>query len=145
LFARLYAEDARIFEIMNGEAITQKASDESLWRMRAAANQTVNIMFGIVRDAVAQGDLVLQGDDCPEDLVFHFWLVGEAGKASASSWMRPDDIGVAAPFDSIIRSSQLLGDGYGWRPLTTEWDYAETRRRIRREIFPKEAKLAYGE
>ena len=31
LFSLLYPDEARIFQIMNGEAITQKGSKESLW------------------------------------------------------------------------------------------------------------------
>jgi len=29
-------------------------------------------------------------------------------------------------------------DAYGWRPLSTEWDYRETMRRIYREVYPSE-------
>lgn len=145
LFARLHADDARIFQIMNGEAITQKASKESLWRMRNAANHTVQIMFGIVRDAISQGDLVLPQGHNVEDLIFHLWLLGESGKAAVSSWLPPQEMGIHSPFLSIMRSGQLLADGYGWRPLSSEWDYIDTRQRVRREIFPEEARLVYGE
>jgi len=145
LFARLFADEARIFQIMNGEAITQKASAESLLQMRAAANLTVGIMQGIVRDAIAQGDLALPAGSSPEELIFHFWLLGEAGKAAGSSWMPPAAMGIMDTFGSIMRSSQFLGDGLGWRPLSTQWDYEKSLRRIRNEVFPKEARLAYGE
>ncbi len=145
LFARLHSDDARIFQIMNGEAITQKVSQESLWRMRNSANHTVSIMFGIVRDAIAQGDLTLPEGHRAEDLIFHMWLIGEAGKASVSSWLPPQEMGIRNPFASILRSTQLLGDGYGWQPLADEWDYAETQRRILSEIFPAESKKVYGE
>jgi len=144
LFARLYPDDTRIFQIMNGEAITQKGSKESLWRLRLSANHTVAILRGIIRDAVAQGDLAFEGDRSAEDLVFHLWLLGEAGKATVSSWMPPTEMGVEDTFGSLIRSSQVLVDAYGWRPLSSEWDYGETMRRIREEVFGAESKEAYG-
>jgi AcrR family transcriptional regulator len=144
LFALLHADDARIFHVMSGEAIIQKASDKSVWRMRAAANRTVSIMNGILRDAVAQGDLVFDQERRAEDLVYHMWLLGDAGKASASSWMPPSEMGVSNPFTSIIRSTQILGDAYGWKPLSTEWDYEETRARIHREVFPAEMRRMHG-
>jgi hypothetical protein len=27
-------------------------------------------------------------------------------------------------------------DGFGWRPLSSEWDYRSTMRRIHEELFP---------
>ena len=35
LFSELYADDSRIFQVVNGEAIFQKASEKSIWRLRA--------------------------------------------------------------------------------------------------------------
>jgi hypothetical protein len=129
---------------MSGEAITQKGSKESLWELKRSANHTVTIMFGIVRDAIAQGDLVLEGDHTLNDLVFHMWLLGEAGKASSTSWLPPAEMGITSTFESLIRSTQMMADAYGWRPLTSEWDYAETHRRIREEMFAEESRRAYG-
>ncbi len=139
LFSRLYPDDARIFQIMNGEAIMQKASPESISRMRTSARETVQIMVGILRDGVAQGDLVLGDGTRPEEIIFHFWLLGEGGKAAALSWMPPSEMGIEDTFGSLVKTSLLLADGYGWQPLSTEWDYADTMRRIRAEVFPKEA------
>lgn len=144
LYAILYADDARIFQVVNGEAITQKVSDRSIWRLRSSGLRTVNVMSGIVRDAIAQGDLTLPEGHSVEDLIYHLWLLGEAGKGAASIWLPPGELGVISPFATIIRSANLLADGYQWRPLSTEWDYEETTLRVRREIFPAECKLAFG-
>jgi hypothetical protein len=46
--------------------------------------------------------------------------------------------GVASPRLAVEVSLALLLDGYGWRPLSTEWDYRETRRRVQAEAFPAE-------
>ncbi len=144
LFARLYPNEVRIFLLMNAEAITQKASSESLWRMRRAAHHTVGIMNGILRDAIAQGDLVLDPDRGIEEFTYQLWLLGENSKAAIWSWMPPAELGVKDPFDAMMRNGQILGDAYGWRPLSSEWDYAETLQRIRQEVFPGESRRAYG-
>ncbi len=144
LFARLHPEDTRIFQLMSAEAITQKASQESLWRMRQAANHTVSILNGIVRDAIAQGDLVFEQGRSIEELTYQVWLLGESSKAAVWSWMPPRELGVDNPFDVMLHTGQILGDAHGWRPLSTEWDYRETLERIRREVFPDESRRAYG-
>jgi hypothetical protein len=28
-------------------------------------------------------------------------------------------------------------DGYGWRPLSSEWNYKATRQRVHQEAFPQ--------
>ncbi|MCP4641677.1 MAG: TetR/AcrR family transcriptional regulator [bacterium] len=140
IFARLYPDDARIFQVVNGEAITQKASEEALRRLRDGAHHNLNVMHGILRDAVVQGDLTLRDNVPPEELVFHFWLLGEAGKAASSSWMPPQEMGIDDAFGSIMHTGTVLGDGYGWRPLSTEWDYAATLARVREEVFPRECR-----
>lgn len=144
LFQRLHPDDSRIFQIMNGEAIMQKASPESLIRMRGNARRAVDVMLGIVRDAIALGDLQLHPGHAPEDLVFHLWVLGESGKAAASSWMPPFEIGVENAFASLFRTGLILADGYGWRPLSTEHDYSQILRRIRAEVFPEESARTYG-
>lgn len=144
LFARLYEEDARIFQIMTGEAIMQKASEASLRRLRSSALRTVSIMTGIVRDGIVQGDLHLGPTTTIEDVIYPVWLLGDAGKAARTCWLPPEEMGIKDPFETILRHGTASADGYGWRPLSTEWDYAETMRRIRSEIFPEESRRAYG-
>lgn len=144
LFTLLYREDARIFQIVSGEAIAQKASREALRSMRRAGMATVNAMLGIVRDGIAQGDLTLPEGHRPEELTYHFWLLGEGGKSASSSWLPPAELGIDNPFLAIVKTGQILGDGYRWRPLSNEWDYEETSRRIQQEVFPEECRRIYG-
>lgn len=145
LFAFLYPEDARIFQLINAEAITQKASEASLARLRLSGRETASVMNGIARDAIARGDLHLEPGDTIEDLTYQFWLMGESTKAAMWSWMPPQELGVADPFEAMFHNGMIIGDAYGWRPLSNEWDYQYTRRRIRKEVFPSECRKAYGE
>ncbi len=144
LFSRLYPEDARIFQLISAEAITQKASPASLGRLRISARETADVMSGIVRDAIERGDLELKLGDRVEDITYQFWMMGESAKAAMWSWMPPRELGVEDPFKAMFHGGQIIGDAYGWRPLSTEWDFEETRRRIRREVFPVECRKAYG-
>ncbi|MCC6694328.1 MAG: TetR/AcrR family transcriptional regulator [Candidatus Hydrogenedentes bacterium] len=144
VFSRLNPDDARFFQIVGGEAITQKVSEVSIWQLRTAGLRTVNVMLGILRDAVAQGDLTLTPGHRPEDLIYNFWVLGEGGKGAQSSWLSPADWGISDPFGTILRTSHILADGYGWRPLSTEWDYEEAARRIWREVLPNEHRAVFG-
>jgi hypothetical protein len=46
---------------------------------------------------------------------------------------------VENPLDEFMSGLQRLFDGYGWRPLTDEHDYDETRRQVRTVLFPHES------
>lgn len=138
LFAELYADASRVFQIVNGEAILEKVSEESIWRLRSCGLRTVNVLLGIIRDAMARGDLQLPPGHRAEDIIYHFWLLGEGGKSAAHTWLPPGELGIHAPFDSIHKTAAVMGDGYGWRPLSTEWDYGATAGRVWREVFPGE-------
>lgn len=144
LFAKLYSEDTRLFQIVTGEAVLQKVSEAPIQELRRAGMRTVEVMLGIGRDAIAQGDLTLRPGHTLPELIYHMWLLGEAGKASTATWLPPIELGVTQPFTTILKTAQVLGDGYGWRPLSTEWDYTATVARVRSEIFPREARKVYG-
>lgn len=144
LFAELYADDSRIFQIVNGEAIFQKASEKSIGRLQRCGLRTVAVMQGIVRDGIAQGDLVLPLDHSAEDMIYNFWLLGEGGKAAPHTWLPPKELGIDFPFASLIKTASMLADGYGWRPLSSECDYEATIERVWLEVFPAERRKVLG-
>ena len=98
----------------------------------------MGVMLGIVRDAIAQGDLVLPPNHRAEDIIYNLWLLGEGGKAAPHTWLPPQELGVDFPFVSLIKTGGILADGYGWRPLSSEWDYEATIERVWREVYPAE-------
>jgi AcrR family transcriptional regulator len=45
--------------------------------------------------------------------------------------------GIEDPIRTVRQNQDLMCDGLGWRPLLSEWNFAATDDRIRREIFPE--------
>ena len=61
-------------------------------------------------------------------------------KAEPGIWLEDvpvPDIGINDVVGVLRRSGSVLLDGYGWRPLSAEWDYRKTMRRIYGELFPE--------
>lgn len=142
LFARLYPEDARLFHLGNVQAVMQKASETVVFAMRSAMHRSMDIATGIVREAIDQGHLVLDDPVQPEEITFNLWAITEGGYGVASSWPPPTELGVGDPWEAVARGCERLCDGYGWRPLTSDWDYERTRQRVREELFPEEMRSA---
>lgn len=139
LFMLLYPDDARIFHVGDAEAIKQKASPALLSEYNAHLQRTMRVAVGIIREAIEAGDVHLNGRCTPEILTFNLWAITEEGHSPPSSWAPLPELGIPNPLDAVIDGCEKLCDGCGWRPLSTEWDYAETRRRVRKEIFPDES------
>ncbi|MDX9972642.1 MAG: TetR/AcrR family transcriptional regulator [FCB group bacterium] len=140
LFVRLYPDDLRLIFLSNTEAITQKASEQFVWNMRRCAHRSFGLVTGIVRDGIARGDLTLPVSATPEHIAFGLRALTDGAYAITMSWIPPREVGIAQPIEAAKDICQILCDGYGWRPLSTEWDYNATRRRVWDEVFPGEVK-----
>jgi len=146
LFARLHPDDLRILGIINSEVVIQKVSQPRQEKVNGLTVRAMGILTGIVRDAISGGDLALIPETTPEDLAFGLWSLTEGGFAHVVQGAPLAQIGVRDAFFSVVSNCEILLDGYGWRPLSTEWDFAETRRRVNTEIFVDEMqKVATGQ
>jgi AcrR family transcriptional regulator len=119
-------------------SLRAKTSRERQDDLKVLDVRAVSFGTSVIREAIAAGDLRLPSPLCPEDLLFVLW----SGRWGASNLMRSDtpleQSGVASPRLAVELSQAVLLDGFGWRPLGTEWPYRETRRRVHSEVFPAE-------
>jgi AcrR family transcriptional regulator len=127
------------------DALSSKISEERLQFYHTAMRRTIVMASTIVEDAVAAGDLTLPEDLSPEAFTFSLWATTFGGLSllstgtgflqtlgSSRGRRTPENIQLGRMF------GRALLDAYGWRPLSTEWDYRETVRRIYREVYPPE-------
>jgi AcrR family transcriptional regulator len=138
IFVRLYPDNFRILQIIKAEVITRKVSEERLVKMKDAEYRVLILINGIVREAIERGDLVLSPGRCVEEMSFGLWAVTDGGYGNIVRGMPLDEIGIKDPFRSVMNVCEVLGDGYGWKPLTSEWDYQATRSRVRATLFADE-------
>ena len=99
----------------------------------------------IVEDAVAEGDLTLPEGLNPQAFSFSLWTSVFGGFALLNIGTNLTDPltssggrGTPENVHLVRMCGRALLDAYGWRPLSTEWDYRETMRRIYTEVFPPE-------
>ena len=100
----------------------------------------MGVTAGLVRDAVAQGDLVLPEGQTAESVVFGLWTMTYGGLSVTFGKPELSHVLQGDPFEALRHNQHVLMDGYGWQPLSTEWDYGATRERVLAEIFPDEAR-----
>lgn len=138
LFTRVYAQDVHILHVIQTQAITEKASVEIQAAMRDLELKTMALMTAVTQDAIAVGDLVLPPHVPPEELSFGLYTIVIGGQVTTLRGLHMDSPGIGDPLTTVLRLCQALGDGYGWRPLSSEWNYDETRTRICETVFRDE-------
>lgn len=102
-------------------------------------SRRMTLLTAIIGDAVRCGDLTLEDDRRPADLAFILWSLAFGTRALMNTQVATTQLGIRDGFETARGFADDLMDALGWQPLTSQWDYARLRARIRRELFPKPA------
>jgi AcrR family transcriptional regulator len=142
LFVRLYPHHFKLEQVLRLSSVWEKTSPERRQLMNYCESQCVGTVSGIVRDGIAQSDLSLPEDVTPEQMVFGLWSMSFGAQTILASSTSLVDIGIGDPHRALALNQGRLLDGYGWRPLSSEFDYEAASQRIASEYFAKESKQA---
>jgi AcrR family transcriptional regulator len=137
LFARLYPHSFRSELIIKMANLGDRASAERRETLRSGEDRCTALVRGFIEDAIRVGDLA------PSVSIPHLFfailtmVIGtHTLKSNYDSLVAKT--GIVDPFPALRANILILLDGFGWKPLSTEWDYAETDRRIAKEVFADE-------
>ncbi len=125
-------------------AVAEKISPESVLKLAGCESRCMGIVSGIVRDAISCGDLLLREGVRVEEIVFGLWSMSFGVYTMQSQAFSFDQVGIA-PLDTLRLNQQILLDGYGWAPLSHEWDWDATRENIQNTVFPDFMAIATNE
>jgi len=142
LFVRLYPDYFNVEQTVRSASIWEKTTEPRRQKMMGCEARCMGIVSGIIRQGVAAGDLQLPDDLSPEEMVFGLWSMTFGGYSIIAANNNLVELGIRQPFNAIRRNTMLIVDGYGWSPLSSEFDANTVYGRIEREIFPKETAQA---
>jgi len=135
LFIQRFTNHFRLEQVIRSDSIWEKTSEKRRNLMRSCELRCIGIVAGIVRDAVAAGDLRLAESAGPEHLVFGLWSLHYGAFSIVSADDSLATIGIDNPLETLRSVVAATLDGYGWKPLSTEHDYNAVYRRVAEEIF----------
>lgn len=141
LFTRVYPDDMRLLLIIKTDVISPKVSEARRERLRCIEYFGLDLTSNSVEDAIRSGDLVLPPHVAPHDITFGLWALTDGGYNTILRGVPLEKVGFPQPYESIMKSCETLIDGYGWKPLSTEWDYQKTRREIRHTVLAPEYEM----
>ncbi len=112
--------DYFLFEqIFNLDSVREKAPHQRQQLIHTCEIQCMEVVTGVVRDAVAHGDLILPDDVTPERLVFGLWALTSGAYGLTFTSQSLPQIGIDDPY-AIVRSHVCrLLDGYNWNPTSS--------------------------
>jgi AcrR family transcriptional regulator len=144
LFVRLYPDHFGVEQLIRSSSIWEKTSEHRREAMHGTESRCLDIVAGVVRDGIAESDLVLPNGVTPEDLVFGLWsqTFGAYSIIAASAGL--EDHGVIDPYRAVRQNISMILDGYQWAPLSTTYDYMDLFERQLAEIFPDEYKQIHS-
>lgn len=122
-------------QIVRVASIWEKTSPERRELMQNCERNCMGTVAKIVHQGVAAGDLILPETIRPEEIVFGMWSIYLGTQTISQSSDILAEIGIESPTKTLRTNQNKMLDGYGWRPLSSEFDYPAHMDRVKQELF----------
>jgi AcrR family transcriptional regulator len=127
--------------ILFTNSIRDKTSAELQLTLIEHESEAMQVLTGIIEEAIRRGDLELPSDLRAEALLYVLWSMHLGGFTLQNVNVpldRLEKVRFEGATESLRWGAGVLLDGLGWRPLSTELDYGPIRRRVRTEVFTED-------
>ncbi|XZE56432.1 TetR/AcrR family transcriptional regulator [Planctomycetaceae bacterium SH139] len=125
IFADHFPELFRVEYIIRHDLVWEKTSPRRQSLLRSCEGRCMHTVAGVVRDAIANGDLHLKTNSQIEDIVFGLWSLVYGSLLLEMTSPSLADIGIVDSRRAIRRNCNALLDGLGWQPLYCPDAYAK--------------------
>ena len=116
-YAMEYASHFAVEQMLRDAVIWEKSSEKRQQLIRQCEQRTMGIVAGIVRDAIAVGDLTIPPPMTAEELVFGLWSLNYGSYVLMNSSPSLAEVGIREPVRTIRYHGWTLLNGYNWLPL----------------------------
>ena len=134
-FAVSHRDYFHVEMMLKSVSFWEKASTERRQAHGLEAGRCFHSISGIVEDAIRSGDLPSHVTR-PAEVVFSLIATTMGSHIAAIQPELQLLCGIQDPITPVRRNQDIVCDGWGWKPLSGDWNYAATDARIRAEIFP---------
>lgn len=145
-FARRHPDHMKLVHYVHTRAVWENTSEARRELALACSGPVGEIVTGIVRDALARGELA-DGGLSPMELALGPWSVCEGMNALNQVQGLFEALAIHDVDRLLLRQVQTHLNGLGWRPLADLTDEAGTERlvaRIRVEVFDSRPSSTHG-
>jgi AcrR family transcriptional regulator len=130
-------EEFQVEQWMRNANIWDKSSSERQRIIRECEAGCMQVVARLVRESLAQGELLALDHLTPEEMVFGLWAITFGSQILTASSPSLQALGVFDPIRTIrIHCCRLL-NGFGWQPIQSEKEYLKLVEEISAEYFPQ--------
>lgn len=138
VFFEIYPDHFHIENVIRITSIKEKTSEQRRLFLETCETSCSEIVRGVIRDAVAAGDLELSDEYGVEQVAFGLWSITFGGYSIAATSPSLASLGIPDPILAIRNNCTRLLDGVGWKPLSYELDLTSLVDRVKRAVFASE-------
>ncbi len=135
VFVEQYPHFFQIEQILRINSVFEKTSQLRRQVMRSCELKCMAIVSGVVRDGVAHGEVVLPNECSAEDVVFGLWATTMGGFGILANGDSLQELGIKNGLNALRLNLHMMLDGYGWKPLSTEYDADEVTEAVKKELL----------
>lgn len=134
-FAKVYPEYFSVELMLKSHSFWEKADEARQHQYGLQGGRCFRIVHRVVTEGIQSGDLP-PSNMTPEQIVLSIASTAVGSHIMSRSTHAAMLAGIDDPLQVLCNNVNLVLDGLGWKPLSNEWDYQATDRRIKKEIFP---------
>ena len=135
-FAKVYPDYFSVELMLKSHSFWEKADEVRQHTYGMQGGRCFRVMHRLVTEGLQSGDLPA-GKMTPEQIVFSIASTATGSHIMARSTHAAVLAGIDDPLQAVCQNVNVVLDGLGWKPLSSEWDYDAVDRRIKKEIFPE--------
>ena len=138
-----YPQYFMVENIVRHSAIWDRGSEDRRNLLKSEEGRCMTLVSGIVRAAIASGDLKLPQGISPEEMALSLWSLTYGSYLINITSPSLKDIGINDVHRAVRVGCCKTVDGYGWKPLWTEQEHAQKFVQIRESVFSDEKELSH--
>ena len=140
LHSKMHPLEFRNMQIIKSEAVREKTSPANHAAMTEMEASIIGIVASVVTSGIEAGDLPPHPKMQPPDIVFATWSLAYGAMLLGDTTIPLNEYGISSIYNVLLETTNIMFDGLGWVPLSSEFDYRKTIERAGQEIFSEEIK-----
>jgi len=117
LYTQDYSDHFAIEDWIRNTTIWDKSSSRRQELILQCESRCMDVVAGIVRDAVEAGDLTLSPSLSAEEMIFGFWSLNYGSQVLAATSPSLSSLGIRDAPKAIRHHCCILMNGFGWKPF----------------------------
>lgn len=141
IYRRNYPLHFVVESVVRHSAIWDRCTEERRDLMRKHEHRCMALVAGIVRSAIADGDLKLVDGLNPEEMTLSLWALTFGSYIIDLTSPSLKDIGIDSIHRSVRMGSLHMLNGYNWQPIWNADEHADRVIQSCQNVFPNETLL----